>query len=83
MVDIGQKTLGARRGYCRGRTAALANEPQYGAQQSALCLQPSDETTSEISSHLTRPSMNAYQVAGYGQAINACQVAGYPFCQAQ
>jgi hypothetical protein len=108
VVDIGQKTLGARQGYCRGSSAvALTNEPLYGAQQSALCLQPSGETTNETISHLarlsqddslvigyshstvetikhaTRLSKSDNLVTGYRQAINASQVAGYAFSQAQ
>ena len=84
MVDIGQKTLGARPGYCRGRTAALTNEPLYGAQQSALCLEPYGDTTNhstvELAGHSAGLSKNDKPVAGYRQAINASQVAGYAFC---
>lgn len=67
-MDIGQKTLGARPGYCRGRTAALTNEPLYGAQQSALRLQPSDETTNETTSHLTGLSKDDSLFIGYSRS---------------
>jgi hypothetical protein len=79
VVDIGQETLGARSGYCRGHSAALTNEPLYGAQQSVLCLQPSDETTSETTSHPARLSKDDSLVIGYRQAVKASQVAGYAF----
>jgi len=67
-VETGQKTLGARPGYCRGRTAALTNEPLYGAQQSASCLQPSDETANETTSHLTRLSKDGSLFIGYSRS---------------
>jgi hypothetical protein len=84
-VDIGQKTLGARPGYCRGHSAALTIEPLCGAQLSAIYLEPYGDSTShstvETTEHAARLSKTDKLVAGYRQAINASQVAGYAFRQ--
>lgn len=87
MVDLGQKTLGARPGYCRDRTAALTIEPLCGAQLSGLYLEPYGDTTSrstvETTKHAIKLSKNDNLMAGYRQAINASQAIGYAFRQAQ
>lgn len=58
MVDIEQKTLGVKQGYCRASTVALTNESISGAQQSAPCLQSSEETTNETTSPLAMLSQD-------------------------
>jgi len=65
---MGQKTLGTRQGYCRDCTAALMNGPLGGAQQSALSPLPSDETTNETTSHLTRLSKDDNLIIGYSHS---------------